>query len=332
VVIEVEEKLNSEFTFSLGYGSVEKLKGSTELYTNNLAGTARQVGLMIEADFIRRGVEASATEPRTLGSRFQTDLNLYFRFEEEPSYDVSRYGGRLTVGRKFGENGNIAVRYRYEDATLRHVETEEIPEDFDSRVRSISLSYRYDTRNNIFNPRRGWLVNAAYELAGGFLQGTDAFSRITAEAKWFHMLARNTVFATALDVGWMDRFGDSRDVPLNERFFTGGPYSIRGFKYHEVGPEDARGEPLGGKFKIVWNVAEFRQAVWRWIGVVGFFDMGNVWSSAAEFRLDNFRYAAGVGLRTNTPIGIVRLDYGFNIDPQDDENRRQLFLSMGQAF
>jgi outer membrane protein assembly factor BamA len=332
ILVEVEEKLNSEFTFSVGYGSIEKLKASTGLSINNLAGTARQVGIMVEADYLKRGVEGSFTEPRTFNTRIRTDLNLYLRYEVEPSYDVSRYGGRLTFGRKFGKNGDIALRYRHENATLHHVETDVPPEDFKSRVRSIALSYSYDTRDNLFNPTRGWLFQSSYELAGGFLSGTDAFSRVIVDTKWFHLLTRSTVVATSLEVGWMDRFGSSADVPLGERFYTGGPYSIRSFAYHELGPKDENGKPLGGKFEIVWNAIEIRQAVWRWIGAVVFLDAGNVWTSVADFRLSGIRYAPGIGLRTNTPIGIVRLDYGFNVDPKDDEKSAHLYLSMGQAF
>ena len=332
IVVDVEEKLNSEFSVSVGYGSIEKIKGRTELSTNNLAGTARQIGIMVEADFIKRGVEGSFTEPRTFGTRFRTDLNLFFRYHDEPSYDVSRYGGRLTVGRKFGDYGNVSAGYRYEDATLRHIETDEIPEDVDSRVRSITVGYQYDTRNNLFNPTRGWYFDVSYELAGGFLRGTDAFSRIITRTKWFHPLNTRTVIGTALQVGWMDVFGETRQVPLNERFYTGGPSSIRGFGYQLVGPLDEDGEPTGGKFKIVWNLLEIRRAVYKMFGVVAFVDAGNVWWSAADFRLDEVRGAAGAGIRANTPIGILRLDYGFNLDPRTHEDGGKLYLSMGHAF
>jgi translocation and assembly module TamA len=130
----------------------------------------------------------------------------------------------------------------------------------------------------------------------------------------------------------MDYFGASQEIPLNERFYAGGPNSVRGFEYQTVGPLDSDGDPLGGRFKLVWNVVELRRAVYRMIGVVGFFDLGNVWPDVAAVRLADIRSAAGVGLRANTPIGIVRLDYGVNLDPEAGEAARLVSFGMGQAF
>ncbi len=332
ILVDLEEKLNSEFTVSVGYGSVEKIKGRTEISTTNLAGTARQIGLMVEADFIKRGVEGSFTEPRTFGTRLQTDLNLFYRFQTEPSYDVSRYGGKVTVGRKIGEHGSISTTYRYEDAALKHVLTTDIPDNADSRVRSLMLSYVHDSRDNLFNPTRGLYLDNSYELAGGFLSGTDAFSRVISRVRYFYSLDRHTIMAMAFRIGWMDTFGNSRPVPLNERFFTGGPNSMRGFGYQRVGPIDENDEPIGGKFEIVWNVLEIRRVIYKMFGVVGFVDVGNVWASARDFRPADLRVDAGPGLRANTPLGIVRLDYGVNLDRHPGESRAKLYLSMGQAF
>ncbi len=331
VLVEVEEKLNSRFSVSVGYGSLEKIKGSTELTVDNLAGTARKAGIRVHANFIERGVQGSFTEPRTFGSRFRTDLNLFFRFNDEPSYDVSRYGGTATVGRRIGRHGNASLQYRLENAELQNVDTEELPEDFKSRIRSLTGTYAYDTRNNFFSPTKGIFMEGSYEMAGAFLSGTDAFTRIVLRLRWFHQIRRNSIFATALVSGWMDIFGDTREVPLNERFFTGGPNSVRAFDYQTVGPLDADGEPVGGKFKIVWN-AELRQGIWRWLGAAVFVDVGNVWWSAADVRPDDLRYAVGGGARVNTPIGIVRVDYGFNVDPKPDEDGGKLSLSMGHTF
>jgi outer membrane protein insertion porin family len=194
------------------------------------------------------------------------------------------------------------------------------------------VSYVHDSRNNLFNPTRGLYLDNSYELAGGFLSGTDAFSRAISRVRYFYPLDRHTVVATAFRIGWMDTFGNSRPVPLNERFFTGGPNTMRGFGYQRVGPIDENDEPVGGKFEIIWNAVEIRRVVYKMFGVVVFVDVGNVWSRAKEFRMTDVRVDAGPGLRANTPLGIVRLDYGVNLDRRPGESRAKLYLSMGQAF
>ncbi len=331
VVVEVGEKKNSIIQVSAGYGSAEKVRGRAEISANNLAGTGRQAGIITEANFLERRVEGAFTEPRTFGTRFQTDVSLLFSYMDEPGFDVSRYGGLLTVGRKFGERSNVLVRFRYENQRLRHINTSDLPEDFDPRIRSITLGFTRDSRDNLFDPSEGWFAQVTYELAGAFLNGTDAFNRAIVGARYFHPLRPRTVLATALEVGWMDIFGGSGGIPIQELFFTGGANTIRAFEYQRVGPLDTLGVPIGGQVRAVGNI-EFRQGVWRWIGVVGFFDFGNVWTKVRSYQFNSLRYGVGSGVRVTTPIGIARLDIGFNPAPRGEEDDFEFHLSMGQAF
>ncbi|MBN1211991.1 MAG: outer membrane protein assembly factor BamA [candidate division Zixibacteria bacterium] len=332
IIIDIKENLSSEYNLSVGYGSVDKARASMEVFTRNLAGTARKIGSTLKASFIRRGVEASFTEPWTFGTRWKTDINLLFEFMEEPGYDLSRIGGRLTVGRNFGKNTNAALTYRFEEGKLRHVEVTDIPVDYDPRVRSLILTFNYDTRDNLFNPNRGTYIEWTNEMAGAFLSGGNTFARSDLRLKWFKTLDRETIFGSALDVGWMDYFGSSSDIPLSERFYTGGPNSLRGFQYQKVGPLQDNDIPLGGNFKVVWNLAEIRHTVYKMFGVVGFVEFGNIWSRMNDFNLKDFRPDAGAGLRLNTPLGILRLDFGVNLDRRAYEPRTRIYFNMGHAF
>ena len=130
----------------------------------------------------------------------------------------------------------------------------------------------------------------------------------------------------------MEYLGASQDIPLNERFYAGGPSSLRGFKYHRVGPLSVNRVPLGGRFEILWNVIELRRAVYKIIGVGVFADVGNVWADAEAASLSTFRSCVGAGIRANTSIGILRLDYSINTDPFDWEPLGQLYFSIGHAF
>ncbi len=332
ILVELKEKLLSEFNIILGYGSVEKVKGRIELSTQNLAGTARKAGVTVSADFIKQGAEVSFTEPWTFGTRWRTDAMLYFELQQEPAYDLRKAGGRFAVGRSLGTNSNISITYRHEDVTLTDVKTTDLPANLDPRVRSVKLAFTNDTRNDPFDTRSGAYIEWGNEVAGAFLKGTNTFVRSVLRTRYFTPVANETVLGSAFEIGWMDYFGSSKEIPVNERFYAGGPNSIRSFDYQKVGPLDANGNPRGGQFQIIWNVAELRQSIYKFIGGVVFADVGGVWPRLNKFRLDDFRFAVGAGLRVNTPIGIVRLDYGVNPDKRGDEPRGNLYFSLGQTF
>ena len=332
ILIELKENESLEFNVAAGYGSVEKIRGRVEVFNSNLAGTALKAGLTLRASFIGRAAEASFTEPWTFGVPWKTDLNLLAEYLEEPGFDIFRKVGRLAIGRTFGKRSTASLAYRYEDAELSNVQVEAVPPELKSNLRTLTLSLIYDTRDNLFNSTRGVYAEGRNEIAGSFLSGTDTFVRSTGRLKYFYPWKRSTSLATSLEIGWMDFFGTSKDIPLNERLYAGGPNSIRGFGYQLLGPLDAQGDPIGGRFQIVWNMLEIRQSIYKMIGAVLFADVGNVWPSATEFHLTDIRTSAGVGLRVNTPIGIARLDYGINLQPEEGEPGQRLYFNMGQAF
>ena len=130
----------------------------------------------------------------------------------------------------------------------------------------------------------------------------------------------------------MNLIGDARDIPLNEKFYAGGPESLRAFNFQSVGPLDENDVPIGGRLQFVMNALEVRQTIYKWIGAVAFADVGNVWAKTNQFRIRDLRLAPGIGIRLSTPIGLARMDFGINADPQADEPFGKVYFSMGQAF
>jgi len=332
VLIELKEKPSSEFGIMIGYGSIEKIRGRIELTTSNLAGTARQIGTAFEANFIEQGISGSFTEPWTFGTHWRTDINIFLQFRQEPGYKTQTLGARVTLGRRLGFHTTVAASYRFENTDITEVTALAYPKDLDPHVRSLSLSITHDTRDNLFDTQSGTYIDWINELAGSFLQGSNTFARSIVTLKVFKPIGGESVVGSAFEIGWMDFFGASEEIPLNERFYTGGPTSLRGFGYQLVGPLDENGKPLGGQFKIVWNLFELRKAIYKLLGSAAFVDIGNVWTDINAFRMGDLRPSVGIGLRINSPIGIVRLDYGVNVDRKETESQGKLFLSMGQAF
>jgi outer membrane protein insertion porin family len=332
IVVELMESEPLEFNVAVGYGSVEKGRARVEVFNTNLLGTARKAGLATRMSFVGRGIEASFTEPWTLGSRWRTDVNLLWEYMDEPGFDLTRKGGRLVIGKTFGKRSTASLTYRYDDVRLSNIRVRTIPDEIKTNLRTLALSLIYDTRDNLFNSTRGIYLEWNNELAGSFLRGTDTFVRSRGILKYFYPWRRSTIIGSALEIGWMDFFGESRDIPLNERFYAGGPNSLRGFGYQLAGPLDKDRIPLGGRLKLIWNLIEIRQALYKIIGAALFADIGNVWSNPEDLHFGDIRTCLGLGLRANTPIGIVRVDYGINLSPQKEEPGWKLYFNMGQAF
>ena len=332
IAIMIKENYTGEFNVTLGYGSIEKLRSRIEIFNTNLKGTARKIGLTTTLNFIHQGIEASFTEPWFLGKPWRFDANFRRSFFDEPGYDLDQLGGKFTIGRTFFERSNISVIYRYENNRLKNIRTTEIPDQFRSNLRTLKLTTIFDNRDNMFNTTRGVYLEWGNEMAGSFLSGTDTFVRTLGRAKYFRRLSDKTVFASSLEFGWMKKFGKSKEIPLNERFYTGGPNSIRGFPYRSVGPLDINRVEVGGNFKLVMNLCEIRRPIYKMFGGALFFDAGNVWRSFRTIHFSDIRIAPGLGLRIDTPIGIVRFDYGVNVFPRPGESVGAFFVSIGQAF
>ena len=128
-------------------------------------------------------------------------------------------------------------------------------------------------------------------------------------------------------------------MPFAKKYFLGGATSIRGWGRYEVSPLSASGLPLGGNSMLAFS-EELRATLRGKLGGVLFFDAGNVWANASDVKLNELRYAVGPGLRYQTPIGPIRFDVGWQLNPipglqvngEPQTRRWRLHFSIGQAF
>jgi outer membrane protein insertion porin family len=130
-----------------------------------------------------------------------------------------------------------------------------------------------------------------------------------------------------------------KDLPASERFFAGGDTTVRGFALDQLGTPatiDKDGFPIGGNALVIFN-AELRVPVAGGLGVVGFFDTGNVFARTTDVDLKELRSAVGFGVRYKSPVGPIRVDLGFKVRRRDiapgvRESPNALHISLGQAF
>jgi outer membrane protein insertion porin family len=341
VHVAVDEAKAGTIDFGLGYGEYDRERGFVELRYRNLFGMNRQGGVRVEASALATRLMVNYTEPWFLGRRLPARLSLVQEQKKEINLDTGdiRYRVRkttasATIEKQMSERVKAAFGY---EASL--VDTYDIQPDVEISkedvgtllISGVTPSLAYDTRDNPFDPQRGFFLGASVKTATGMLFSETDFVKTTAFASAYLLIHPRVVLAGSLRGGTSETFADTDELPLVERFFLGGRTTVRGYAQDMLGPLGEDGSPLGGSSYLVMN-AEVRFLVtgsWR---LVAFLDGGNVWSDAGDIGVDDLKYSAGGGLQYNTPVGPLRLDYGRKLDPEPDESKGEIHFSLGHAF
>ena len=236
------------------------------------------------------------------------------------------------------------------------------------RIGMPSVTFVRDTRDDPVDSTKGIFTTADFGVATGALGSEANFGRVLVQNSTYHRFGNKYVFARSTRIGVESPYNTSSVVPLPEHFFAGGSNSLRGFAVNQAGPRDQfSGFPVGGNAMFVNNL-ELRAPPAR-LPLVGpgfsfvlFHDMGNVfdtadhmWSNLWHFvqrdqqgcrsrtSACDFSYmsqAVGAGVRYHTPIGPLRLDFSYNLNPAyfattsnvDQVRHFNLFFSIGQTF
>lgn len=367
--VTVTEGRHRRVNFSLGYGSEERVRGEVDWRHVNFFGGARTAGVRARYSLLDRGVRLNFTEPYFLTPRLSFTAQGQAWFTDEPLYALETWGGRVTVNRQFGRGARRGMRaqpantlaFTYanewesysianealEDLTIRD---ELIALGLDPRFgtgrgqrSAISLDGGRNTTDNILDARRGYFANAHLEQAGSWLGGTWDYYEVTAEGRYYLALGQAAVVAVRARGGSIDALRGEPNiegaVPFFKRYFLGGAQNLRGWGRFEVAPLSGAGLPIGGHTFL--NVStEIRFPVWGNVGAVLFLDGGNVWAEPWDFNLSDLRYNVGPGLRYNTPIGPIRVDVGYQLNPipgllvngQAEPRRFRFHFSIGHAF
>ena len=196
------------------------------------------------------------------------------------------------------------------------------------RLYDVLLSLAYDGSDNLLDPTRGYRLSAHVSPELSFQNGTFGYTKVQIDGSYYVPVSRKLVLAGRLRFG--STFGpDTSRIAPSRRFYSGGGGSVRGYGYQDIGPRDIDNDPVGGK-----SLNEFAfEARIRFgnIGIVPFFDGGNLYSSTLP-RLNGLRYGTGLGVRYYTSFGPIRVDLGTPVNPQKGDTRVAVYVSLGQAF
>ncbi|HTG44105.1 MAG TPA: BamA/TamA family outer membrane protein, partial [Verrucomicrobiae bacterium] len=333
VVYSVKEGKRINFSLLAGYGSYEQLRGGFELEQYNLWGLGHHSRLRAVQSFKSSTADYTYTMPELLGEDFDVFLNASGLIREEPAFTRKEFGGGAGVSRHFRTiDTDLSLRYNYQvlSATRRDVSAAFGLREAD--VGSFIFDMRHDRRDNPLTPRSGYKIFSNLEIASEELLGDVDFQRMETSVSYHRAVGRFQWVHFGVSHGFVTTAsGPARDLPINRRFFPGGDNSIRGYQFGEAAPRDASGDLVGAETYTLGNV-EFEQGLTRTWSIVGFFDALGEAKSVENYPFDEGLYAIGVGIRWKTIIGPVRLEYGRNLNPREEDPSGTLHVSIGFPF
>jgi outer membrane protein assembly factor BamA len=243
----------------------------------------------------------------------------------------------LQASRPFGAATSGRLYLRYRNSHLYELDPDPFfPFDTEIRLPYLGVQVVRDTRDDAIDPRRGLLTSLDLSGSGRFLDSDFEYLRLFAQAAAFRELpwgrGGRWSWAQALRLGVARPFGGQQLIG-QERFFAGGPFSVRGYPREGLGPRESLGDferVLGGEAMVTIN-QELRLALpWDLTGLL-FIDAGQVWARPGDADLD-LATSLGLGLRARTPLGLVRADAAYPLDRLPGDDRYRLYLGFGNAF
>lgn len=348
------------FTAGLAMSSMDGLYGELSINHMNLFGRAQRLSLrtLFGKEILDYTVSWSTPwiydKPTSLGvDAFNTRRYRSFS-DENQAYTEKRIGGRIKVGPRFNDDiYQLSFGYSFEHIDIYDIDARFQPpnaypgqpnylEKGTTDMSTISTDFAIDTRDNIWDPTRGWRNSIGLALAGGPIGGDLDLWYLNARSIFNHTVWNvggnyPIVFVLSNKFGSVRTYGRTKEVPPFEKFFLGGADTVRGYeRAGEIGPE------FGGDMYYVMN-AELRFPLARegrrnMAQFAFFFDVGNSWNEFSELdfslgpEANQFKAGVGVGLRFTTPSLPIRIDWGYGLNHESNEDRSHFYFNISNMM
>jgi len=321
IELDFQEAAAKDFSFTVGYGQWDQAFGEATYTDRNIFGTLNRLTLSGFASMRRYAATALLTDPSLFTSNVSGTLGAYFIRQETPAYRSNFYGGLIGLERLFDLRGSTGWRAGYEWRAIDDTEIfgDDGGEDYDYQLGRLSFGQTLDRRNDPLVPMAGYLLSWDSSVASKYLGGDVTFFSLTGQATYYLPFLKVRPERPYVPfmvfnhrAGLQLPFDGTSAVPIQERFFLGGPDTVRSFQLDGMAPRASNGAPLGGQAFLLGNI-ELQVPVVGPFYLVGFLDAGNLAAELDSLDWEATRLAAGAGARLHTPLGAVRLDYGYNL-------------------
>ncbi|WP_027178186.1 outer membrane protein assembly factor BamA [Maridesulfovibrio bastinii] len=347
--VKVKDKNTGMISGGIGYSTYDQVFVSARITEHNLFGRGWDLGL--NGGWSSRNISYALTffNPKINDGKWGGGAQTYWRSEDFTDYEKQTIGGTIMASYPVGEYTDFFTNYRLDNYYISDVDDDAastIKDDEGYRWSSVvTAGFKRDTTNKAYNPSTGTLNKITVEMGGGPLAGDDDFVKYTLESNYFTPVFWELVFHWRGEMGFIhDNFGDG-DIPVYERFYLGGINDVRGYSSRKISPRDPdSGDRIGGNKEAFMNF-ELLFPINEEYGVVGvgFFDIGNTWDDGQNFFYDTKQddgdalllgmyKSIGAGIRWFSPMGPIRIEYGYALDELKDSGRHKVEFSMGQFF
>ncbi|HIE64883.1 MAG: outer membrane protein assembly factor BamA [Nitrospira sp.] len=345
--VTVKEKPTGTFSIGGGYSSVDRFIATMDVTLGNFLGKGQLLRVKVDTGKRRTTYRLTFREPYLFDRNLSGTVDLFNQERSFGTYREKRIGGNLILGRSFGEYVRSSVSYTAEelqvsdlqllsDGTIDPIVPLQVQEQAllgKTLTSAVGFSLTRDTRDFAFDPKSGSRNSVTVEYAGTFLGGDNAYLKIIGDSSRFFPLWWNHIFSLHGRIGYASGIED-KVLPVGERFFTGGINTVRGFKFGKAGPTvPGTGEVLGGNKVLFFNVEYLVPIVKEaQIKALLFYDYGAAFDDDELIHSSGMRKAAGFGIRWISPVGPLRLEWGWNLSPRPDEPTRTVEFSIGTLF
>lgn len=339
LIVDVKETKTGAFSFGGGYSTVDQLLGFVEIEQRNFdwknfpyfTGAGQDIKFRATLGSISSNFDLSFTEPWLFDYPVSFGFDAYRRTRQRSTdvgygYEENVSGGDLRLGKEISEYVRGDLMYRLDEIEIKDVSADATAdlkkEQGKNTISSMQFVLTYDSRDNAFDTKTGDVLSSSIEVAGGPFAGEKDYYKFFNQASHYFPMLLGSVLQTKLQVGLADAYGSSGEMPIYERFFAGGAYTIRGYHERKVGPIDSVSkDPLGGYSMVVGNI-EYTYPLYNAFKLAAFVDTGNVWSKISKIGSGGLKSGMGLGLRLKTPIGPITLDYGIPLNKEPGEEKK----------
>jgi len=339
--VKVTEKSTGFFSVAGGFSSVETFIFAGQIQENNLFGYGKRLSLNAQIGGVTQTISLSYTDPNFRGSDYTFDIVAFFNDREFRDFDRRAWGGTFGFGKLLYKNLSARIAYRLENLDISNVDRDArlIITEGSNLISSFAFSLIWDSRNNFLDPTSGNLSRSTIEYAGPFGGDTDFIKYTLSTRQWIPLWYGTFVTLRGL-YGLLDAKDLGDDLLVGERFFLGGPNSLRGFGFRRVGPrvptEDGDFVIIGGVQQLLLS-ADYIFPILPSAGLRGvvFFEMGNAFNDGEKltFNPSDLRRDFGAGFRWLSPLGPLRLEVGIPIGERlPDEDSYEIQFTIGSIF
>jgi len=342
VQVKVTEKPTGFFSVAGGFSSVETFIFAGQIQESNLFGYGKQLSFSAQVGGVTRLFLLDYRDPYFLDTDWNLNTTLFATQRQFRDFDRNSLGGSLTVGRRLWKWLGGRVAYRFERVQVSDVTGDALLliTSTDRTISSVGAGLVWDNRDNVIDPSKGNISRFFVENAGSVLGGNTDFTRYTFLTRQYFSLPLKNVLALTARYGLIDLRGVGDDLVVSERFFLGGPDSLRGFKFRRVGPrvptDDGDFVIIGGTQELLFQ-ADLIFPLATSVGLKGvvFFDMGNAFNDTEDLSINpsDLRKDFGLGIRWVSPFGPLRIEVGIPIGQRlPGERSYEVQFTVGNVY